>query len=185
MPVAEVALLGASIVGITLELARIRLASLRCCWLLLLAIALLSDLLAIRVASNARISASFIAIVLAMALLGPAPAAALGVATTLTDFVYRGRNNESILADMAAWAAFPLIGGLMVRYAGDASSHDINFGLLVFGVFVVTNFLNFLLVMGPDDAEERTPRSPARYARCSSRCCRRRRWPAPWRSPRR
>jgi len=155
MPVAEVALLGASIVGITLSWRGSDWHPFGL-WLLLLAIALLSDLLAIRVASNARISASFIAIVLAMALLGPAPAAALGVATTLTDFVYRGRNNESILSDMAAWAAFPLIGGLMVRYAGDASSHDINFGLLVFGVFAVTNFLNFVLVMGPETLKNGT-----------------------------
>ena len=115
MPVAEVALLGASIVGITLSWRGSDWHPFGL-WLLLLAIALLSDLLAIRVASNARISASFIAIVLAMALLGPAPAAALGVATTLTDFVYRGSNNQAMLSDLAGWLAFPLIGGLVVRW---------------------------------------------------------------------
>jgi putative nucleotidyltransferase with HDIG domain len=148
MSLAEVSLLGCSAVGILLAWRSSDWHPFGL-WVLLLVIALLSDLLAIRVASNARISASFIAIVLAMALLGPAPAACLGLATTLTDFVYRGRSNDLILADLAAWAAFPLLGGLMVRWAGVTAADDINFGLLVFGVFGVTNLLNFVLVVGP------------------------------------
>jgi putative nucleotidyltransferase with HDIG domain len=155
MPYAEIALLGASVLGITLSWRTSDWHPFGL-WLLLLAIALLSDGLAIRVASNTRISASFIAIVLAMALLGPAPAAALGVATTLSDFLYRGRRNQSILVDMAAWAAFPLLGGLMVRWAGIPEGDDINFGLLVFGVFAVTNFLNFVLIIGPETVKNRT-----------------------------
>jgi putative nucleotidyltransferase with HDIG domain len=155
MPYAETALLGVSILGITLSWRATDWHPFGL-WLLLLAIALLSDGLAIRVASNTRISASFIAIVLAMALLGPAPAAALGVATTVTDFLYRGRRNESIFIDLAAWAAFPLIGGLMVRWAGIPESDGINFGLLVFGVFAVTNFLNFVLIIGPETVKNRT-----------------------------
>ena len=155
MPFAESALLGVSIVGITFSS---RASDWRpfSLWILLLAIALLSDFLAIRVASNARISASFIAIVLAMALLGPAPAAVLGLTTTITDFVYRGRRNASIFNDLAAWAAFPLLGGLMVRYAGVPQGEDINFGLLVFGVFAVTNLLNFVLVMWPETLKNGT-----------------------------
>jgi putative nucleotidyltransferase with HDIG domain len=155
MPYAEIALLGVSVLGITLSWRTSDWHPFGL-WLLLLAIALLSDGLAIRVASNTRISASFIAIVLAMALLGPAPAAALGVATTLSDFLSRGRRNESILVDMAAWAAFPLLGGLMVRWAGIPEGDDINFGLLVFGVFAVTNFLNFVLIIGPETVKNRT-----------------------------
>jgi putative nucleotidyltransferase with HDIG domain len=155
MPVAEVALLGATIIGITLSWSASDWHP-PGLWLLLLAIALLSDFLAIRIASNSRISASFIAIVLAMALLGPAPAAALGLATTLTDFIYRGRSNDYILADITAWSAFPLLGGLMVVWSGIPSSEDINFGLLVFGVFGVTNLLNFALVVGPRCLRNRT-----------------------------
>jgi putative nucleotidyltransferase with HDIG domain len=150
-----VALLGATVIGITL--------SWRASdwhppglWLLLLGIALLSDFLAIRVASNARISASFIAVVLAMALLGPAPAAALGMTTTIVDFLYRGRHNKSITSDLAAWAAFPLLGGLMVRWSGVDEGEGLTFGLLVFGVFGVTNLLNFVLVMGPETLKQRT-----------------------------
>jgi putative nucleotidyltransferase with HDIG domain len=155
MPLAEVALLGVSVVGITLSWRTSDWHPISL-WILLLAIALLSDFLAIRVASNARISASFIAIVLAMALLGPAPAATLGLATTLTDFVYRGRSNDSILSDLAGWAAFPLLGGLMVRWSGLAEGQGLNFGLLVFGVFAVTNVLNFVLIMGPTSLKSGT-----------------------------
>ena len=152
MPAAEVALLGLSVVGITLSWRSSDWHPFGL-WLLLLGIALLSDHLAIRVAANTRISASFIAIVLAMALLGPAPAAALGIATTLAD--YLRRRNGAVLSDVAAWAAFPLIGGLMVRAAGVPDSQDMNFGLLVFGVFAVTNLLNFVLVMGPETLKNR------------------------------
>jgi putative nucleotidyltransferase with HDIG domain len=155
MPLAEVALLGVSVVGITLSWRTSDWHPISL-WILLLAIALLSDFLAIRVASNARISASFIAIVLAMALLGPAPAAALGLTTTITDFLYRGRHNNSITSDLAAWAAFPLLGGLMVRWSGVAEGEGLSFGLLVFGVFGVTNLLNFVLVMGPETLKKRT-----------------------------
>jgi putative nucleotidyltransferase with HDIG domain len=84
-----------------------------------------------------------------MALLGPAPAAAIGLTTTILDFVYHKRQNPNILADLAAWVAFPLLGGLMVRASGIAPGDGINFGLLVFAVFGVTNLLNFVLVVGP------------------------------------
>jgi putative nucleotidyltransferase with HDIG domain len=155
IPLAEISLLGASVAGIALSWRTSDWHPLGL-WVLLLVVALLSDFLAIRVASNTRISASFIAIVLAMALLGPAPAASLGLATTVTDVLRRGRDNDFILADLAAWAAFPLLGGLMVRWSGVPEGEGINFGLLVFAVFAVTNLLNFALVVGPRRLRNRT-----------------------------
>jgi putative nucleotidyltransferase with HDIG domain len=153
MSVAESLLLGGSVVGVALA-SRASDWQPVSLWVLLLVIALLSDYLAIRVASNARISASFIAIVLAMALLGPAPAAALGFATTVTDLVFRGRNNHEKLADLAGWITFPLIGGLVVRWSGVPSDQSIDFGLLVFGVFFLTNGLNFVFAFGPRGIKE-------------------------------
>jgi putative nucleotidyltransferase with HDIG domain len=148
MPLAEIGLLSAAIVAVVLTWQASDWQPFGL-WVLLLVIALVSDYLAIRVASHARISASFMAIVLAMALLGPAPAAALGVATTVTDLVFRGANNNEKLADLAGWITFPLIGGLVVRWSGVPSDDSINFGLLVFGVFFLTNGLNFVLAFGP------------------------------------
>ena len=148
MPAAEVALLGASLIGICLAWRASDWQPFGL-WLLLLVVALASDFLAFNVTSNSRISASFIAIVLAMALLGPAPAAMLGLVTTFADVVRRRSLNDYILADFTAWAIFPLAGGLLVRAAGVPPGQGINFGLLVFAVFAVTNLLNFVLVVGP------------------------------------
>jgi putative nucleotidyltransferase with HDIG domain len=155
MSLVEVALLGGSAAGIALSWRADDWQPFGL-WALLLVIALLSDLLSIRIASNARISASFIAIVLSMALLGPAPAAALGFATTAADLIFRGQNNHEKLADLAGWLAFPLIGGLLVRWSTVPQDDSINFGLLVFGVFFVTNALNFLFAFGPRCIKERS-----------------------------
>jgi putative nucleotidyltransferase with HDIG domain len=155
MPAAEVALLGASVVGLALSWRNSDWHPLGL-WILLLLIALVSDFLAIQVASNARISASFIAIVLAMALLGPAPAAALGLTTTAADLLVRGSRNKEKLADLTGWLAFPLIGGLLVRWSGVPRDESINFGLLVFGVFFFTNALNFVFAFAPRCLKERT-----------------------------
>jgi putative nucleotidyltransferase with HDIG domain len=155
VPLAEVALLGVSVIGISLVS---READWRPfgLWVLLLVIALLSDVLSIRIASHARISASFIAIVLCMALLGPAPAAVLGLVTTVADLVFRGQDNNEKLADLTGWITFPLIGGLVVRWSGIPSDQSIDFGLLVFAVFFLTNALNFLFAFGPRCLKEGT-----------------------------
>jgi putative nucleotidyltransferase with HDIG domain len=150
---AEIALLGGSVVGIALSWRASDWDPIAL-WVLLLVIALLSDFLAIRIAANARISASFVAIVLCMALLGPAPAAALGLATTVPDLVFRGQNNNDKLADLGGWLAFPLIGGLLVRWSEVPADDSINFGLVVFGVFILTNALNFIFVFAPRCAKE-------------------------------
>jgi putative nucleotidyltransferase with HDIG domain len=155
MSLAEVALLGCSVVGIALAWDAADWDPLGL-WVLLLVVALVSDFLAIRISSNVRISASFVAIVLAMALLGPAPAALLGLATTIPDLAFRGQNNNDKLADLAGWMAFPLIGGLVVRWSEVPPGQSINFGLVVFGVFFLTNALNFLFILGPRCVKENT-----------------------------
>ena len=79
----------------------------------LLALALVSDLFAVSYGGQ-RISGSFLALVLAMALLGPAPATAIGIASVLFDHL-RARNPlPLLLANLAAFATFPLVGALLV-----------------------------------------------------------------------
>ena len=64
-----------------------------------------------------RISGSFLALVLAMALLGPAPATAIGVAAVLFDHL-RARNPlPRLIANLATFATFPLVGGLLFEWA--------------------------------------------------------------------
>jgi putative nucleotidyltransferase with HDIG domain len=116
----------------------------------LLALAIVSDLLAIRHRVQ-RVSGSFLAIVLAMALLGPAPAVAIGVISVLVDQL-RSRNPlPRFITNVATYATFPLVGGLLVQAAAsalDLSEDDLAFSLLIVAGFVVAHLLNFLCIAG-------------------------------------
>src|SRR4051812_13861903 len=119
----------------------------------LLALALATDLFAVSYGGQ-RISGSFLALVLAMALLGPAPATAIGIVSVLFD-QWRARNRPGLLlANLAAFATFPLVGALLIRWA-DVEQEAAGFPLLVIGVFMVTNFLNFLMIGGHHAFAER------------------------------
>jgi putative nucleotidyltransferase with HDIG domain len=116
----------------------------------LLVLAIGSDLLAVRHKVQ-RISGSFLALVLAMALLGPAPAVAIGVLSVVVDQL-RARNPlPRFITNLATYATFPLIGGLLiggVASALDLDEDDFAFYLLILGVFLVSNVLNFLAIAG-------------------------------------
>jgi putative nucleotidyltransferase with HDIG domain len=122
--------------------------------LLLLALTAIADRLTITI-SNRHLSAAFIPVVLAMALLGPAPAVAIGVAVTIVDLAIRRIPPQSCLNVLSASASFLLVGGFLVQAAvGDVhdpqnvqATREISFGLIVFGVFLATNVLNFALVV--------------------------------------
>jgi putative nucleotidyltransferase with HDIG domain len=118
---------------------------------LLLVLAVGSDVLTIDF-RGIRISGSFLAIVLAMALLGPAPAAAIGILATTVDAILTPRPWHRTLSNFAVWASFPVVGGLLVdAWVTDPTPGGENalaFSVLVFVTFMVTNFLNFVLVAG-------------------------------------
>jgi putative nucleotidyltransferase with HDIG domain len=117
---------------------------------LLFSLAVVSDMLTVEF-RGVRVSGSFLAIVLAMVLLGPAPAAAMGATASLIDAVLSRRTWDRALNNVVTWAVFPLVGGLMV--AG-MSEHDMLTGdrlglaVAVVTVFMTTNVLNFLMVAG-------------------------------------
>jgi putative nucleotidyltransferase with HDIG domain len=112
---------------------------------LLLILAVGSELLVMEV-RGLRISGSFLAIVLAMVLLGPVPAAAIGVGSSLVDAVVWRRPWAKAVNDLATWAAFPLVGGLMFEAMGVSSDSWFTYSVAVIVVFMTTNFLNFLMV---------------------------------------
>ncbi len=116
----------------------------------LLVLAIGSDLLAMRHHVQ-RISGSFLAIVLAMALLGPAPAVVIGVLSVLVDQL-RARNPlPRLITNLATYATFPLVGGLLIAaVAGalDLQEDDLAFSAVVLGGFVVALVLNFLGIAG-------------------------------------
>ena len=108
------------------------------------------------------LSASLVAIVLAMSLLGPAPAAACGVAGMGLTSAVRRSSPAHWLYNLSSFAAVPFAGGLMVRaLAGDVHdprnqhmTRSVTFGLIVFAVFIVTIGLNFVLVALNNRVEE-------------------------------
>src|SRR5689334_4044657 len=112
----------------------------------ILGLALASDLFAVS-HHGQRISGSFLALVLAMALLGPAPATAIGVTSVIVDQLRSRRPGPLLLANLATFAAFPLVGGLIIE-AADLDPASAGFPLLVFAVFLLTNLLNFVMIGG-------------------------------------
>jgi putative nucleotidyltransferase with HDIG domain len=101
-----------------------------------------------------QLSASLVALVLAMSLLGPAPAVALGIGAMILTSAARRLPPAQWLNNVSTFAVFLLAGGLMVRVlAGDVHdprnahlTRSVTFGLIVFGVFLVVAVLNFVLV---------------------------------------
>jgi putative nucleotidyltransferase with HDIG domain len=101
-----------------------------------------------------RLTAAFVALVLAMSLLGPAPAALFGITLMLVTSTLRRLPLSSWLTNISTYAFFPLVGGLLVRVlvgnVHDPSNRhltqSITFALVVFAVFMVTNAINFTLV---------------------------------------
>jgi len=117
---------------------------------LLLVLAIGSDMLIVEVRSF-RVSGSFLAIVLAMALLGPAPAAVIGASSVALEALVTRRRWETALNNITNYAIFPLVGGLLLEASvGEAHAGGTDDGLwfafAVLVVFMITNFVNFLIV---------------------------------------
>jgi putative nucleotidyltransferase with HDIG domain len=118
--------------------------------LILLTLAVVSDLFAIET-RRIRISATHFSIVVAMALLGPAPAVAIGIGSTLADALRSRPPRLFLLLDLATYSAYPLVGALALRGVENATGldlHDPAFLLVVFAAFLLTSFLNFALIVG-------------------------------------
>jgi putative nucleotidyltransferase with HDIG domain len=98
-----------------------------------------------------RISGAFVAFVLSMALLGPAPAAAIGVAAGLIDMAVSRRPWNKALNNLVVMATYPLVGGLLVNFLHGpvpGSDSTMEFPAVVLVVFMLTNLLNFSMVAG-------------------------------------
>jgi putative nucleotidyltransferase with HDIG domain len=116
---------------------------------LLLVFAIASDLMAASIrSSKLKVSGSFLAIVVAMVLLGGAPAALVGVLTIVAGWIKWREKPHYLLANLASYAAFPLTGGLLFDAVRDhyaLQSGDTGFPILVFATFVLALFMNFTM----------------------------------------
>jgi putative nucleotidyltransferase with HDIG domain len=116
---------------------------------LLLSLAALSGAFPLTIRKDFRISGSFLALVLAMALLGPVPAALIGLAIVSVDSLRTKPDLPRFASNASTYTMFPFVGGLLVWGATvwlGIHPHNLSFALLVLAVFMATNFLNFLLV---------------------------------------
>jgi putative nucleotidyltransferase with HDIG domain len=121
----------------------------------LFAFAVVSDLWAIDTSANPSVnhrllmSGSFIALVLAMVLLGGAPAALIGVGTIVVGHVRFGERRDLFVNNLVAYLWFPLLGGLAFDGARDAlgvTQHDPVYYGLVAAVFFFALTINFLAI---------------------------------------
>jgi putative nucleotidyltransferase with HDIG domain len=96
-----------------------------------------------------KVSAAFLSLVLAMALMGPAPAACLGVLVIVCSCASKRSPWQSWLANMSTYACFTIVGGIAFRLFGIEElleSAPAAYMIVVFAVFMATNVLNFLLI---------------------------------------
>ncbi|HTD58465.1 MAG TPA: HD-GYP domain-containing protein [Solirubrobacteraceae bacterium] len=120
---------------------------------LLLVLSVLGERLELTVGSQS-LSAGFVALVLAMTLLGPAPAVAIAIVAISADSLSRRPSPAVCLSNAATYVAFALLGGVLVRIsvgnvhdqAVQATTRSVTFALVVFGAFLITNVVNFALI---------------------------------------
>jgi putative nucleotidyltransferase with HDIG domain len=109
---------------------------------------------------NVRICGSFMSLVLAMTLLGPTPAVAIGLTAVVVDAARCRPDRGILLLDLAAYAAFPLVGGVLLEALTDAVAAQpigVSYAMAVVTGFLLTNGLNFVLVVAPKFWARRLP----------------------------
>jgi HD-GYP domain-containing protein (c-di-GMP phosphodiesterase class II) len=119
---------------------------------ILLALALLGQWLSVEI-STGQLSASLVAIVLAMAVLGPVAAGACGVAAMILRSASQRLSVIQWLNNLTTYAGVPFVGGEIVHlwkqslHGASVSSagNGFTFGLVVFGVVLFTTALSFTM----------------------------------------
>jgi putative nucleotidyltransferase with HDIG domain len=116
----------------------------------LLALTVVAQFLSVRVGS-VQLGPAFVPTALAMALLGPAPAAVIAAAALLAWSLKAGTPWALLFDNLVAVTTYTVAGGLLFAALGDPGHRDTaeaSTALIVFGVYLVTNLLNFLLIVG-------------------------------------
>jgi putative nucleotidyltransferase with HDIG domain len=115
----------------------------------LLAFCVFSDLTAVEAQARVKISGSFLALVVAMVLLGGPPAALIGIVTILAGWLRWRESWDYLLNNLLTFATFSLVGGLAFRAVTEGAgltTSDPVFYLLIFALFQFALAINFLMV---------------------------------------
>ena len=119
-------------------------------FLALLGLAFIGQFLSLQT-GTVQIGPAFVATALAMALLGPAPAAVIAVAAVLGWSAKARTPPALVFNNVVALTTYPVVGGILFKVLGDPGADttaSLATAAIVFGVYLVTNFLNFLLIVG-------------------------------------
>jgi putative nucleotidyltransferase with HDIG domain len=117
--------------------------------LLFLGLAIASDAFAIVTDRGLNVSGSLLAIVLAIALTGPAGGVIVGAMSALVDGLRQRRPLSSLVCNVADYAVFPFAGGVVLERlttALDAPLGSFGFACALVAAFVVALIVNFLFV---------------------------------------
>ena len=116
----------------------------------LLGLALVGQFLSVRTGA-VQIGPAFVATALAMALLGPAPAAVIAVSAVLAWSIKARTPGPLVFNNVVALTTYPVVGALLFKAFGDPGEEQtaqFSTAAIVFGIYLFTNFLNFLLIVG-------------------------------------
>jgi putative nucleotidyltransferase with HDIG domain len=116
----------------------------------LFVLATAGQFLAVRIGS-VQIGPAFISTALAMALLGPAPAALIAVTAVLASSLKSPTSWELRFNNVVALTTYPVAGALLFEALGQpelGTDDPFTVAATVFAVYLLTNFLNFLLIVG-------------------------------------
>jgi putative nucleotidyltransferase with HDIG domain len=96
-----------------------------------------------------RIGGSFLGIVLVMAVLGPAPAVAVALASAGLDAARHRPRGVYLLNNLTTYATYSLAGALLLQaLRGTAFGEDGAYAVAVLVVFIAMNILNFAMIAG-------------------------------------
>ena len=112
---------------------------------LLLVLGVIGEWLTITVGSQS-VSSGFVALVLAMILLGPAPAVAIGAVAIAADSLARRPPLIVCLSNLTTYSVYLVLEGCSAASSSVAACETVTLALVVFCVFIATNLLNFALI---------------------------------------
>jgi len=106
-----------------------------------------ADLTAVRTGHRLSVSGSFLGLILAAVVLGPAPAAVLGFVAIAVGWLRSREDGHYLLNNLANYAFFPMLAGVFFHVTTSlvaARPSALAYYLLVFATFVVALAVNFL-----------------------------------------
>ncbi|HET7053818.1 MAG TPA: HD-GYP domain-containing protein [Solirubrobacterales bacterium] len=116
---------------------------------ILLGFSIFSDVTSIETESRLKISGNFLALVLAMVLLGGAPAALIGVISIFAGWLRFREPMHDLLVNLLTYITFPIVVGVAFRETiahSQITTSDPVYYVLVFGAFLLALTINFSMI---------------------------------------